>query len=184
MPRRLRQRRVGVRTVLALDVSGSMGGGAVAGVPGPTPWVASAASAGHRRDGAAAQHRRLQAGAGPSMWSAQGIGAAITPVNISPRQRLDDAVRTVAALPMGGGRTAPCRCCGRWAAGWRPILVIWHGTRDLAWPSTRRRLARYRERTGSRLLVVVGMVSNGFSIADPNDGGMLDVVGFDTATSI
>ncbi len=26
------------------------------------------------------------------------------------------------------------------------------------------------------------MVSNGFSIADPNDRGMLDVVGFDTAT--
>jgi 60 kDa SS-A/Ro ribonucleoprotein len=26
------------------------------------------------------------------------------------------------------------------------------------------------------------MVSNGFSIADPDDGGMLDVVGFDTAT--
>ena len=25
------------------------------------------------------------------------------------------------------------------------------------------------------------MVSNGFSIADPNDVGMLDVVGFDTA---
>ena len=31
-------------------------------------------------------------------------------------------------------------------------------------------------------LVVVGMVSNGFSIADPSDPGMLDVVGFDTAT--
>jgi len=31
-------------------------------------------------------------------------------------------------------------------------------------------------------LVVVGMTSNGFSIADPNDAGMLDVVGFDTAT--
>jgi 60 kDa SS-A/Ro ribonucleoprotein len=30
--------------------------------------------------------------------------------------------------------------------------------------------------------LVVGMVSNDFSIADPNDGGMLDVVGFDTAT--
>jgi 60 kDa SS-A/Ro ribonucleoprotein len=26
------------------------------------------------------------------------------------------------------------------------------------------------------------MVSNGFSIADPADPGMLDVVGFDTAT--
>jgi len=31
-------------------------------------------------------------------------------------------------------------------------------------------------------LVVVGMASNGFSIADPADGGMLDVVGFDTVT--
>jgi 60 kDa SS-A/Ro ribonucleoprotein len=31
-------------------------------------------------------------------------------------------------------------------------------------------------------LVVVGMVSNGFSVADPTDPGMLDVVGFDTAT--
>lgn len=31
-------------------------------------------------------------------------------------------------------------------------------------------------------LVVVGMASNGFTIADPNDGGMLDVVGFDTTT--
>jgi 60 kDa SS-A/Ro ribonucleoprotein len=26
------------------------------------------------------------------------------------------------------------------------------------------------------------MASNGFSIADPSDAGMLDVVGFDTAT--
>jgi 60 kDa SS-A/Ro ribonucleoprotein len=31
-------------------------------------------------------------------------------------------------------------------------------------------------------LCAVGMVSNGFSIADPADQGMLDVVGFDTAT--
>jgi 60 kDa SS-A/Ro ribonucleoprotein len=29
--------------------------------------------------------------------------------------------------------------------------------------------------------VVVGLVSNGFSIADPADPGMLDVVGFDAA---
>lgn len=30
-------------------------------------------------------------------------------------------------------------------------------------------------------LVVVGMASNGFTIADPNDAGMLDVVGFDAS---
>ena len=43
-------------------------------------------------------------------------------------------------------------------------------------------LRQYRERTGiPAKLIVVGMVSNGFSIADPDDAGMLDVVGFDTS---
>ena len=31
-------------------------------------------------------------------------------------------------------------------------------------------------------LIVVGMGSNGFTIANPDDAGMLDVVGFDTTT--
>ena len=34
--------------------------------------------------------------------------------------------------------------------------------------------------TGS-MAAAVAMVSNGFSIADPEDGGMLEVVGFDAA---
>jgi 60 kDa SS-A/Ro ribonucleoprotein len=43
-------------------------------------------------------------------------------------------------------------------------------------------LRRYRERMGiAAKLVVVAMASNGFSIADPEDPGMLDVVGFDAA---
>ncbi len=43
-------------------------------------------------------------------------------------------------------------------------------------------LRRYREQTGiPAKLVVVGMTSTGFTIADPADGGSLDVVGFDTA---
>jgi 60 kDa SS-A/Ro ribonucleoprotein len=42
---------------------------------------------------------------------------------------------------------------------------------------------RYRDRMGiPAKLVVVGMVANQFSIADPEDAGMLDVVGFDTGT--
>jgi 60 kDa SS-A/Ro ribonucleoprotein len=46
-----------------------------------------------------------------------------------------------------------------------------------------RALADYRRASGIHArLVVVGIVSNGFSIADPHDPGMLDVVGFDTAT--
>lgn len=44
-------------------------------------------------------------------------------------------------------------------------------------------LRQYRDIMGKPAkLIVVGMVSNGFTIADPDDGGMLDVVGFDTAT--
>ena len=44
-------------------------------------------------------------------------------------------------------------------------------------------LRDYRQALGiPAKLIVVGMVANSFSIADPGDGGMLDVVGFDTAT--
>jgi 60 kDa SS-A/Ro ribonucleoprotein len=43
-------------------------------------------------------------------------------------------------------------------------------------------LRAYREPTGiPARLVVVAMVANGFTLADPDDAGMLDVVGFDTA---
>lgn len=44
-------------------------------------------------------------------------------------------------------------------------------------------LQNYRQKMGiNARLIVVAMTSTGFSIADPADAGMLDVVGFDTAT--
>lgn len=44
-------------------------------------------------------------------------------------------------------------------------------------------LKEYREKMGiDAKMAVVAMTSNGFSIADPNDVGMMDFVGFDTAT--
>jgi 60 kDa SS-A/Ro ribonucleoprotein len=44
-------------------------------------------------------------------------------------------------------------------------------------------LKRYRQEMNqpNAKLIVVGMQSNSFTIADPNDKGMLDVVGFDSA---
>src|SRR5262249_26285840 len=43
-------------------------------------------------------------------------------------------------------------------------------------------LQRYRQATRiPARLIVVGLTATGYSIADPNDGGMLDVVGFDSA---
>jgi 60 kDa SS-A/Ro ribonucleoprotein len=44
-------------------------------------------------------------------------------------------------------------------------------------------LREYRERAGiAARLVAVDMIANAFTIADPDDPGMLDIVGFDTAT--
>ena len=50
-------------------------------------------------------------------------------------------------------------------------------------PHPSQALEQYRQSTGiDAKMIVVGMVSNGFTIADPNDPGMLDVVGFSTDT--
>jgi 60 kDa SS-A/Ro ribonucleoprotein len=43
-------------------------------------------------------------------------------------------------------------------------------------------LRRYRQWSGIDAKVVVcGVTATGFTLADPNDAGMLDVVGFDSA---
>ena len=171
--------------LLALDVSGSMGTGAVAGVPGLTPRVASAAmalvTAATERDHTFVAFTAASGGYG-GQWG--GGVSGITTLSISPRQRLDDVVRAVAALPMGGTDCAlpmiwaenePHRC--------RHVRVY---TDNETWAGNvhpSQALRAYRDARGiPAKLVVVGMTSNGFSIADPNDAGMLDVVGFDTST--
>ncbi|KAG8132772.1 hypothetical protein E2320_010611 [Naja naja] len=46
-------------------------------------------------------------------------------------------------------------------------------------------LRQYRERMGiPSKLIVCGMTSSGFTVADPDDRGMLDICGFDTETPI
>ena len=43
-------------------------------------------------------------------------------------------------------------------------------------------LKQYRESSGiDAKLIVTAMSANKFTIADPNDGGMLDIAGFDSA---
>src|SRR5262245_56042116 len=96
----------GKRLLLALDVSGSMSGGSVAGVPGLTPRDASAAlalvtSATEERYevlGFYAGRQGWTTGTQRPGWGSDGI----TPLAISPKQRLDDAVETVSGLPFGG----------------------------------------------------------------------------------
>ena len=179
----------GKRMLLALDVSGSMASGWVAGVPNLSPRDAAAALA---LVAASVEPTSEIVGffAGRGGWRSGGrrqwYGGAdgITPLSISPRQRMDDAVRMVTDLPFGGTDCAlPMRYAQKQGLLIDTFVVLtdsetWAG--DIH-PSTA--LREYRNATGiDARVVVVGMVSNGFSIADPTDPGMLDVVGFDTAT--
>ncbi len=116
------------------------------------------------------------------MWG--GLGSGLTPLSISPRQRLDDVVQSISNLPFGGTDCALPMVEAlkhRWAVDAFVVFTdneTWAGNVHPA-----QALREYRERMGiAAKLVVVAMASNGFSIADPDDAGMLDVVGFDTAT--
>jgi 60 kDa SS-A/Ro ribonucleoprotein len=179
----------GKRFLLALDVSGSMELGQVAGVPGLTPRDASAALA---LVTAATEERYeivgFYAGRGGRKFGKRRewyLGRdGLTPLAISPRQRLNDAIRAVSGLPFGGTDCALPMLYAQAQEREVDAFVIY--TDSETWAGDvhpAQALQDYRRASGiDARLVVVGMVSNGFSIADPGDPGMLDVVGFDTAT--
>ncbi|HYH78169.1 MAG TPA: TROVE domain-containing protein [Longimicrobium sp.] len=171
----------GKRTMLALDVSGSMTA-PVHGLQGLSCREASAAMA---LVTAATEPRHFftafTAGSYPSMHP--GFPSGLTTLALSPRQRLDDAVARVSNLPFGGTDCALPMVearKNRWAVD---VFVIY--TDNETWAGSihpAQALRQYREAGGiAAKLVVVAMASNGFTIADPDDAGMLDVVGFDAA---
>jgi 60 kDa SS-A/Ro ribonucleoprotein len=179
----------GKRLLIALDVSGSMTMGDVAGVPGLTPRDASAALA---LVTAATEPSYEVVGffAGRGGFKKRGrqihfgYRDGLTPLPLSPRQRLDDVVKTVSDLPFGGTDCALPMLYAQAMEREIDAFVIY--TDSETWSGhvhPGQALRDYRRTSGiDSRLVVVGMVSNGFSIADPSDQGMLDVVGFDTAT--
>jgi 60 kDa SS-A/Ro ribonucleoprotein len=174
----------GKRMLLALDVSGSMSSGAVAGVQGLTPKLASAAMS---LVTAATEpaHTFIAFTAAAKGYGGQWGGgeSGISTMSISPRQRLDDVVTELDRYPMGG---TDCALPMIWAQKHRvdvDTFVIY--TDNETWAGNvhpAQALRAYRDARGiPAKLVVVGMTSTGFSLADPADAGMLDVVGFDTA---
>jgi 60 kDa SS-A/Ro ribonucleoprotein len=178
---------MGKRLMLALDVSGSMVGSRISGMNMTA------------RDGAAAIALvtaniesdylvTIFSSAGTNFVSS-GVKRYLTPnglstLDISPHQRLDDVIRKTSNLPFGG---TDCSLPMLYALERNlkiDVFCIYTDTETWAGaihPS--QALQQYRQKTGIfARLVVVGMTSNGFSIAEPGDPGMLDVVGFDPAT--
>ena len=170
----------GKRIMLALDVSGSMG----APILGSSLTCREAAAA-MALITMAAEPQAMVYGftSGHSRTMHYGYGAACTPLAISPRQRLDDVVRYIGNLPFGG-----TDCALPFVTAQAQNLQVdgftlytdnetWHGNIHPV-----QALRAYRKHSGiAAKSAVVAFASNGFSIADPSDGGMLDFIGMDAS---
>jgi 60 kDa SS-A/Ro ribonucleoprotein len=160
----------GKRLLLALDVSGSMATGRVAGSL-LTPREASAAMA-------------LMTAATEANTHIVGFTGGMVQLPLSASMRLDDAVQAVSGLPFERTDCAQPMLYALQRGLKVDAFVVYADSETWAGSiHPVQALRQYRSQIGiAAKLVVVGMVSNGFSIADPDDAGMLDVVGFDTAT--
>jgi 60 kDa SS-A/Ro ribonucleoprotein len=158
------------KTLLALDVSSSMEWGSIKGLN----MSAAEASAMMAMVTAATEMQHMIVA----------FTDGLTVLNFSPRQRLDDILATTRSMNFGSTDCAMPMIAAM-QQDWKIETFIvytdsetWAG---MAHPAEA--LQQYRKHSGiPAKLVVCGMVANNFSIADPNDAGMLDVVGFDTAT--
>ena len=174
------------RIVLAIDVSGSM----------DSPMMGSPLTC---RETAAAM--ALITARTEPQHEIMAFAERFVRLEISPRERLDDVVNKTAALRMGG---TDCALPMMWALGYDEKMDSY---RDSGYEKKRQSiykadafvvytdsetwcgnihptqaLVKYRKESGiDAKLAVVAIVPNEFSIADPNDGGMMDVCGFDTA---
>jgi 60 kDa SS-A/Ro ribonucleoprotein len=173
----------GRRTLLALDVSGSMRGGSIAG-SSLTPREGSAAMALlTARTEPAYQIVAFTAAPGGYGGRWGGGTPGMTPVDISACSRVADVIARVQELPMGGTDCA-LPMIHALAKGWEVDTFVIYTDHE-TWAGDihpAQALQQYRQKMGiPAKLIVVGMVSNGFTIADPDDAGMLDVVGFDAS---
>jgi 60 kDa SS-A/Ro ribonucleoprotein len=175
----------GKRHLIGLDVSGSMGGA----------FIGSNLSARDASAALALVTLAVEKQVHVVGFTAKGHGqrlfgglwgdgeVSLTPLAISAEQRLDDAIKVVSDLPFGG---TDCALPMLYALEKRLAVDVFTVITDNeTWAGAVHpveALRRYRKKTGiAAKLIVVGMTSAGFSIADPNDAGMLDVVGFDAA---
>jgi 60 kDa SS-A/Ro ribonucleoprotein len=168
----------GKRTMNALDISGSMAGHWGYGrtsIPGAKEFPLSP------REISAAMSM-VAVRTEPNIMTV-GFSHDLVGLPISKRQRLDDVINTVSALPFGA---TDCSL---------PMLKALHEDLEIdtfvvytdseTWYGKIhpfQALQQYRKTSGiDAKLVVVAATPTKFSIADPRDPGMLDVSGFDSA---
>lgn len=164
----------GKRYVLGIDCSASM------------TWKENNLSACgnmQAREGAAAM--ALITASREKQYAIMGFSGSFVPLNISPRQRFDDVYSAVGNISAGNTN---CSLPMLWAMENKiqaDVFIVYTDNETNYYGSIHpcQALQQYRESTGIQAkLIVCGMTATNFSIADPDDSGSLDVVGFDTAT--
>ncbi len=159
----------GKRTLMALDVSGSMG----SAISGTSLTCA---------EGAAAL-AMVQAKTEPQ-YQLMAFADTFRSLDVARCSRLADVVK-LTNRHVFGGTDCSLPMLTALQNGW-PVDTFQVYTDNETWAGQIhpcQALVKYRQKTGiPARLVVVGMTSSGFTIADPEDAGMMDVVGFDVAT--
>lgn len=160
----------GKARLIALDVSGSMG----ATINGTHLSCRAASSALALVTARTEKQWHLVAFTGDN---------TLSPLKLGAKTRLDQMVAATDGLPFG--RT-DCALPMLYAAGEKLDVDAFEiYTDNETWAGgvhPFQALRDYREFSGKPAkLVVAGMTSTGFTVADPNDAGMLDVVGFDAS---
>lgn len=170
----------GKRTLLGLDTSGSMSGGLIAGVPGLTPREAAAVMAmvtvrSEWSDGAVKY----------PLYHAVNFTTTVKEFPITPTDTLEQVIKRMSQQPHGA---TDCAAPMFYALDKGiPVDTFIVYTDNETWAGRRghpsEALDQYRKKTGIHAkLVVTGFTATNISIARPGDAGMLDVVGFDSAT--
>ncbi len=183
------------RTLIGLDISGSMGSrindsspltsrevtAAIAMVTRATePFTHVVGFTGVQRYYFGGRNREVPNAAGPGKY-----GSLVTNLDneVDPSRRLDDVVSGVSRLPMGDTDCALPMLYAMEAGLEIDTFVIL--TDNETWSGAVHphvALQQYRDKMGiPAKLVVLSTEPTQFSIADPNDVGMLDVAGFDSA---
>lgn len=170
-------------TLLALDVSGSMTCGEIAGCPGLTPRVASAAMALITMN---VETNYEVIGFTPGGFSASGAGrwgSSVKSLAISPKMRLTDVIDYMNRQGYSGTDCAlPMLYAEANKLAVDSFSVYTDNETYQGSIHASQALKQYRSKMGrDARLAVVGMTATRFTIADPKDSGMMDVTGFDSA---
>lgn len=154
------------RTVLALDVSGSMGSPAM-GIDLTCAQVSAAMAMTIMRT--------------EPYYQVYGFANTFRDLGLNPSMELNDVMNKISGLTFGGTDcAAPMRYAYDQSIEVDTFVVITDNETWAGRPHPFQAIRKYRDKTGiDAKLVVVGLTSTGFTIADPSDRGMLDVVGGD-----